>query len=85
MFHSIKEAFEQIVNYLGWHPYIGLGITLVGIISGVALETTPSVNHPHPMQMASWVVASLVGLGTILAMIKTHTTLFDKFKWIKKK
>jgi hypothetical protein len=85
MFHQLKESFEHLTTYLGWNPHIGLVITVAGVISGVALEATPANSHPHPMQMVSWIVASLVGLGTILALIKTHTTLFDKIKWVKNK
>lgn len=81
----IVKELDQITQFLGHHSYIGFGGATVPLIGSVAYQTVVNPTHYHPLQIISWIIAGLVGIGTILALIKTHTTAFDKIKWIKKK
>lgn len=81
---QIKEGIVWVVDALGLHPLLGLGITGLAVLSGIGLEALPSNNHPHFLQIISWIIASLVGLCTIFASLIKWTTWFDKIKWIKK-
>jgi hypothetical protein len=84
MLKEILLKVDEITNFVGNHSYLGFTGTAVPLVGSLAYQVVIQPQGPHPLQIVSWCVAGLVGVGTILALIKTHTTAFDKIKWIKK-
>lgn len=85
---QIKESIDHLLTSVGHNPLPG-SITSIGLITFGLFKTVLMIGEPspklHPLQVISLVFGIIVAVLTALAIVKTHTTFFDKFKWIKKK
>lgn len=84
----MRTLFDDITNSLGHHPYLGAGLSIGQLIAGIIMIVVDS-SGISPLvkdlfQLGAWTGAMLVAGFTIFGVIKTHTTLLDNFKWIKK-
>lgn len=84
----MRTVFDGVTTSLGHHPYLGAGLSIVQLIAGIVMLVVDNSGiSPLIMdlfQLGAWTGAMLVAGFTIFGVLKTHTILLDKIKWIKK-
>ncbi len=79
------KDFQSLQDMLGHYPVVGALVSIFQLFAGILIGASgisPVVKDLF--QIGAWAGAIGVSALTVIGLLKKHTTLLDKWKFLKK-